>query len=110
MLLRCPSCGAEAIPLSARRKLHPLRNLQCPVCQDYLKLKWGRLLFLGYLTVMALLAVCEFSNVIPRFHKLPSGVVVTCVFFFISSFYAFARRLPLEPRPLFRGPRALASR
>jgi hypothetical protein len=45
---------------------------------------------------MALLAVFEFSNVIPRFHTLPAGVVLPSVFFFISSFYAFARRLPLE--------------
>jgi hypothetical protein len=54
------------------------------------------LLFLGYLAVMALLAVFEFSNVIPRFHTLPAGVVLPSVFSFISSFYAFARRLPLE--------------
>ena len=95
-MVNCRVADSLCDSIRARKTLHPLRSVQCPVCQAHLRLHWGRLLFLGYLAVMALLAVFEFSNVIPRFHTLPAGVVLPSVFFFISSFYAFARRLPLE--------------
>jgi hypothetical protein len=77
-LLLCPCCSAEVIPLAARKKLHPLLKIQCPACHAYLRLKWGRLLFLVYLAVVALLAFCEFSNVIPRFHNAPVGAAARC--------------------------------
>jgi hypothetical protein len=73
--------------------------MQCPAPHAYLRLKWGRLLFLVYLAVLALLAVFEFSNVIPQFHKVSAGRMVPCVLFLVALFYAFSGFLPLEPKP-----------
>jgi len=94
-MLHCPSCGAMSISQKGRKKLFPFVHIQCPECQAYLRLKWGRLLQLGCLAALALLAVGGLVR-IPGFHNLPPVLVITGGFCVVASFHAIIRRLPLE--------------
>jgi len=93
-MLQCPSCGAISISLKERKNL--LWHIQCHACKSDLRLKWGRLLLLGYLAVMALLVVGAFLK-IPGLHHLPGAVVIILSPCLAISFQAINRRLPLEP-------------
>jgi predicted RNA-binding Zn-ribbon protein involved in translation (DUF1610 family) len=97
-MLKCPSCGALSISLKARRKLSPLWKMQCPACEFYVRLKWGRLLSIGCLAILALLYVVAFVK-IPEFHSLPAVVVLTWSFLVVALFHTLVGRLPLEPNP-----------
>jgi hypothetical protein len=93
-MLQCPSCGAISISLKERKNL--LWHIRCHACRSYLRLKWGRLLLLGYLAVIALLVVGAFIK-IPGFHNLPGVIVIILSPCLAISFQAINRRLQLEP-------------
>lgn len=94
-MLQCPSCGVLSISLKARKNL--LWHIQCPACKSYLRLKWGRLLLIGYLAAMALLVFGAFVKV-PGLHNFPGAIVITWSVCLALSFQAINRRLPLEPQ------------
>jgi hypothetical protein len=97
-MLQCPSYGAISISPKARKRLHLLWHMQCQACKIHLRLKWGRLLFLGYLAALALLVVGALVK-IPGFHNFPAVVIITWGICLAASLHAINRRLPLEPKP-----------
>lgn len=98
VLLECPSCGARSVPQQAREKLIPFLHTKCPKCQVSLRLRWGRSLLLGFIAVLALLAVAGLVK-IPGFHNLPAVLVIILDLCLVAAFHAIKKRLPLEPRP-----------
>jgi predicted RNA-binding Zn-ribbon protein involved in translation (DUF1610 family) len=94
-MLQCPSCGEFSISQKARQRL--LWHIQCPACESYLRLKWGRLLLLGYLAAMALIIVGAFVKV-PGQHNFLGGIVGIWSVCLALLFQAINRRLPLEPK------------
>jgi hypothetical protein len=96
-ILHCPCCGMLSISQKAREKVFPFMDMPCPKCRVYLRMKWGRSLFIGFIAALILLTVAGLVG-IPGFHKLPATLVIILDVCLVAAFHAIKRRLPLETR------------
>jgi hypothetical protein len=93
-MLACPVCGAAALSTTTRRSMGVLKRTPCPHCGALLHLKWGRALFISYLTVLIVAGAAAYIGWPADRHLVQSlaGPVLVLMFVVLA---AALRRLPL---------------